>query len=278
MIAPAAALVTAAVLALGYWINRRLRGWLPDDPPGAGRKQHARPIPLAGIVLLPAALGWLSFARLWWLAAAVAIVAVTGFLDDREKEHEREFGWRKKAVLLLIAAGLATMTAIDPVAQPWQFAAALMFVFALTNATNFLDNTDGVACSLSAVSLLWLTSGSGPLAAIGYAALGFLVFNWPRPIVFLGDAGAYLLGLSVAVAVLPAAQQDAPGAAAVAVQLADFTQVVVARMALALPPWVGDRRHLTHIAMNCGLPRLAVAPFFAGLALLAAWAATRLPA
>ena len=38
---------------------------------------------------------------------------------------------------------------------------------------------------------------------------------------------------------------------------------LAARVSLGLPPWVGDRRHLTHIAQNAGVPRIAIAPLFA---------------
>ena len=48
--------------------------------------------------------------------------------------------------------------------------------------------------------------------------------------------------------------------------LVDFVQVVIARIVLAVPPWVGDRRHLTHILQNLGIARVAIAPIFAAVA------------
>ena len=54
--------------------------------------------------------------------------------------------------------------------------------------------------------------------------------------------------------------------APVAVPVLDFAQVVAARLYLGFLPWIGDRRHLTHIAMNTGLPQVWVAPVFASLA------------
>lgn len=267
MHAAAAALATVAALAVGYWLNRRVVGWLPDDPPGAARKQHGRPIPLAGVVLLPIAALWLGLAGEWWAAGAAVSAGLVGFVDDRGKEHGADLGWRVKAAVLLVAAALAAAAVEDPVADPWWFAAVAAFVFVITNATNFLDNMDGVACGLSAVSLLVLSGGEGPFAAVAFAAIGFAAFNWPRPLLFLGDAGAYLLGVAVAVAAARAARTDWHALAAVAVQLADFAQVVMARIVLGLAPWVGDRRHLTHIVHHLGVPRVAVAPLFA----LVAW-------
>lgn len=262
----AAAAVTA--LAAAAWCNRHLVGWLPDDPPRPGRKQHRGPIPLAGIVLLPVVLPWLLVAGEWWLAIAAALACAVGFVDDRGKEHGRDLDWRWKTLGLTVAALVAAIAVVDPTTEPHAFLWTVGFVFVLTNATNFLDNTDGVAASLSAVSLLCLSQGNGPLAAVGFAAIGFLPWNWPRSRLFLGDAGAYLLGIVVAVATARRAAIEPRMLLAVAVQLGDFVQVVTARLVLAMPPWVGDRRHLTHIAQNLGVPRIWIAPLFAGLALL----------
>ena len=269
---------TAAVLAwlavaLATWLNRAVVGWLPDDPPRPGRKQHRRPVPLAGITLAPLVVGWLLSAGEVWLALAATAAAAVGFLDDRGKEHGRDLDWRWKTLGLGLASGVAAGTVVDPIAAPYAFLVVAGFVFVLTNATNFLDNTDGVATTLAAVGLLALSGGSGPIGAAGWAALGFLPWNWPRSRVFLGDAGAYLLGIVLATAAARATRSDARALLAVAVPLVDFVQVVTARIVLAVPPWVGDRRHLTHVAQNLGVPRLAIAPLFGALAALTAIAA-----
>ncbi len=271
----AAAVLTLVLVAIGTWCNRRWIGWLPDDLPRAGRKQHAQPMPLAGILLLPAALPWLIDAGTWWLLGGLLLAAGVGFVDDWQKERERDFDWRWKALGLALAAAAAAVEIVSPIDAPLPWLATTLLVFVLTNATNFLDNTDGVATSLAATSLLVLSAGGGPAGAIGCAALGFLPWNWPQPRAFLGDAGAYALGLATGVFAAGAAAQQPAWLLAVAVQLTDFAQVVVARLWLGLPPWVGDRRHLTHIAQNLGLPRRAVAPTFAAIALLLALAARR---
>ena len=57
--------------------------------------------------------------------------------------------------------------------------------------------------------------------------------------------------------------EDRGGSAPVAVPVLDFGQVVAARLYLGFLPWIGDRRHLAHIAMNSGMPQVLVAPVFA---------------
>ena len=273
----AAAIVAGSVL-LGDQVNRRLVGWLPDDPPRPGRKSHARPIPLAGVLLAPGLLAWCAAFEAWLLLAAIVVAAAVGFEDDRRKEHagpldDGGLDWRVKAGCLLVAAGLVATALHDPVEAPQRWAAAFGLTFVLTNAVNFLDNTDGVAAGLAASMLLTLGFGGGATGstqalalAAGFAALGFLPFNWPNPRLFLGDGGAYALGLCVSYTELQAASAELRWLLAVAVPLIDFTQVVLMRLVIGVPPWVGDRRHLTHIAQNLGLHRTAVAPLFVALA------------
>ena len=271
MIGPAwAAAIAAATLGLGDFVNRRVRGFLPDDPPRPGRKQHARPIPLAGVLLLPAFLPWLVADGDLTTGVAVALACAIGFFDDRDKERGPGLDWRTKGLGLAVASAIAAASLAAPLQDPLPFLAMFAFVFVLTNATNFLDNTDGVASAVAAAMLLAATGGNGALAAGGFAALGFLPWNWPRPRLFLGDAGAYALGLLAAIAIGRRAIADPAAFWLAAVPLADFVQVVLVRLWLAHPPWVGDRRHLTHIAQNLGTARWLVAPLFAALAVLAA--------
>jgi UDP-N-acetylmuramyl pentapeptide phosphotransferase/UDP-N-acetylglucosamine-1-phosphate transferase len=273
MLHPSLAMPIAfAAVAAGAWCNRRVVGWLPDDLPRPGRKQHGRPVPLAGILLLPAVAPWLAAAGEWWLLAAAVLATAVGFLDDRGKERESDLDWRWKTAGLALAAGCAATAVAPPDAAPWQWLLAAGLVFAVGNATNFLDNADGVAATLSAVSLLLLGRGEPAAAAAGFAALGFLPWNWPRSRLFLGDSGAYLLGVCAGAFAARQVMAQPLQLLCVGVQLADFTQVITARLVLGLPPWVGDRRHLTHIAQNVGVPRLWVAPLFAVVALSAAFA------
>jgi UDP-N-acetylmuramyl pentapeptide phosphotransferase/UDP-N-acetylglucosamine-1-phosphate transferase len=266
-----AAAAGAAATGLGELTNRRWRGWLPDDPPGPGRKQHGRPIPLAGIVLLLVLVPWLMALGAWLLAAAVAVAGGIGYLDDRGKERRKDLDWRWKAVALLLASGLVVADHRALHSGLWEMTLALTLAFVLVNATNFLDNTDGVATALSATSLLMLTGGQGPAAPIAGAALGFLPWNWPRARVFLGDSGAYCLGIAVAWALLTRWHNGPHCLAGVAVQMFDFFQVITARLVIGVAPWIGDRRHLTHIAQNWGVRRSLVAPLFATLAAAGYW-------
>ncbi len=277
MIAAAwAALASSALLLLGDLVNRRVRGWMPDDPPRPGRKLHARPIPLAGVLLAPAIAPWLVAERDVPALVALTVATAVGFLDDHGKERGHDLDWRWKALGLAVAAAAAATAIVSPARDPVPWCVLFLFAFVLTNATNFLDNTDGVATGLGAAMLLSANGGvhgTSGIAAAGFAAVGFLPWNWPRPRLFLGDAGAYALGVLAAIAIGRLVVVDVRALWLAALPLVDFTQVVAARLWLGLPPWVGDRRHLTHVVQNLGLQRWLCAPLFTaaavGLALLA---------
>lgn len=73
------------------------------------------------------------------------------------------------------------------------------------NLFNFMDGIDGLAASqalLYCLGVLLLTGAmltwtESLLWMIGGSCLGFLLFNWPPARMFMGDAGALLLGLSL---------------------------------------------------------------------------------
>ena len=271
-----AAPLTALALLAALFVHRKLRGFLPEDAPRGQRRNHSRPTPMAGCLLGAGVALYLAAGGLPWLACAVAIAWLVGLADDFGKDREREVGWGGKAVGLLIATACATAH-IDASLElsGTDLSLLFLFLFAVTNAFNFLDNTDGVAASLGLLAMLLVTTGQGILAVVGFVYLGFLPLNWPRPLIFLGDAGALPLGLCAGTGAATALPDWAATLAPVAIPLLDFIQVLGARVAFGMPPWIGDRRHLTHIAMNLGVPRVLVAPLFAGLVVSSWWAITR---
>jgi UDP-N-acetylmuramyl pentapeptide phosphotransferase/UDP-N-acetylglucosamine-1-phosphate transferase len=79
----------------------------------------------------------------------------------------------------------------------------LLVVAGFTHSVNIVDGFHGLACGLVVITLASLacmawTAGDAlilKMCAISIAAtLGFFVLNWPRGAIFLGDAGAYLIG------------------------------------------------------------------------------------
>ncbi len=82
----------------------------------------------------------------------------------------------------------------------------LLVVAGFTHSMNIVDGFHGLACGLAIIALsglafmawkvgdtLLLSMCLTSLAAV----IGFFVFNWPKGSIFLGDAGAYLIGFWV---------------------------------------------------------------------------------
>ena len=121
-----------------------------------------------------------------------------------------------------------------------------MWVVAVTNAFNFIDNMDGIAAGVATASALGIAAIAGyngdylvtslALATAG-AALGFLRYNIPPAKIFLGDAGRCSLGFMVAALILKLDLPVGPSAPRVlstvllaGVPLFDLSVVVIARL------------------------------------------------
>jgi UDP-GlcNAc:undecaprenyl-phosphate/decaprenyl-phosphate GlcNAc-1-phosphate transferase len=200
--------------------HRRLS--LDDTVPGL-QKVHRTPVPriggfgiLAGVVAGAFALeaperDWLL---LFLLAAFPAFAG--GFLEDLTRKvspySRLLFGFGAAAVAYFLVD--ARITDLD---LPWDdhffryeilaFGFTLFAVGGYAHATNIVDGMNGLMglvsiAVLGAIALVaWETGDERILCAalvLMGAALGFLVWNWPRGVLFAGDGGAYFLGLSIA--------------------------------------------------------------------------------
>jgi UDP-GlcNAc:undecaprenyl-phosphate GlcNAc-1-phosphate transferase len=151
----------------------------------------------------------------------------------------------------------------------------MVVVIILTNATNLVDNTDGLAASLSAETALGiaLTAAVAGMKgneaalslALAGACLGFLVHNLPPARVFMGDAGSLMIGFAISGAALllvhdamihPSARATAAALAlpvTCLVQLGDVAMVSVTRIRRGVSPFVGGTDHTSHRLVRAGL-------------------------
>ena len=207
-----------------------------------------------------------------FVIGGIALCCLTGVFDDISKSRGSEMAWYTKGALLSVATGLVMYpVALSQHLDPVDLLVLFLWLFAVTNAVNFMDNTDGVAIGLAVLAFSFATGGVGTMATVGFAFLGFLPMNWPRSYLFLGDSGSLPLGMCLAWSCLSLGiEQGQPPFSQVtimplAIFAVDFVQVILARLLMGIPPWRGDRRHITHISLNIGLPRVLVAPVFVGL-------------
>jgi UDP-GlcNAc:undecaprenyl-phosphate GlcNAc-1-phosphate transferase len=165
-----------------------------------------------------------------------------------------------------VAAGVAAVAVLpSPAREPLGAIATVLAVVGLVNACNLLDGLDGLAGGVALVAAVAFAvvdhDTRVPALALAGALAGFLVHNRPPARIYLGDAGAYLLGCALAVlGVLVVADADSWSAWAavpllVAVPVADTAVAIVRRVRSRRPLSSGDRGHLYDQLADRGLGR-----------------------
>lgn len=321
LIAPAfiiSLVLTAALIRLGHRMGTLDSGGVPGQI-----KAERRPVPntggvaiYAGVVIpLVAALLALTLAgdgtwvphaltphipgaRSQSPGAIVLLVCLTllhimGLIDDR-----RPLGPFGKLLIMLapaVAIPLLTdtrlLTFLDAhVAGPWlSIGLTALWLVAVTNAMNFIDNMDGLAAGVAAIAgscflAAALVNGQwfvgAVLALLIGACLGFLLFNHParRPArIFMGDGGSLVVGFLLAFLAIRITYIDPTAATSdgssfsrsfgnawyaalmpvvvLAVPLYDFASVTLLRLSQGKSPFVGDMQHLSHRLVARGLSK-----------------------
>lgn len=184
--------------------------------------------PLMGGIAIVAAAGLatligfrhLSTLHLHILAAGLLMFAVGVYDDRRTLTAKTKLLWQAGAALWLVAAGVRFGIGGDA----WLWVDRLItfcWLIGITNAVNLLDNMDGLAAGVSAITATSLAIihaidgnlGTAVMAvALVGAALGFLRYNFQPAQLFMGDCGSLFLGLTLAsLALLDGGENPARG-------------------------------------------------------------------
>ena len=167
----------------------------------------------------------LSTFHLSGFAASALGIAVVGFLDDLKllRTFKIKLGAQLAASFVLLAFGIVftkvSLPFIGAFDLGWLgYPLTVFWVVALTNMFNFMDGLNGlaggtavtVAAFLCAVTFL---EGSFFVYIFSYimaaGAAGFLVFNFSRARLFMGDVGSQFIGFTFASLAVIAAEIDA---------------------------------------------------------------------
>jgi UDP-GlcNAc:undecaprenyl-phosphate GlcNAc-1-phosphate transferase len=201
------------------------------------------------------------------LLAGNLAFALIGFLDDLfEFRPATKVLFQIVASLVPIAFGLK-IPGINPIASQ---VVSMGWILIVVNAVNLLDNMDGLAAGVSAVSALFLLlhglqSGSAPLvlaaAALVGSCLAFLRYNFPPSKIFMGDTGSHFLGYTLAaLTLLDAAQPRTTILTALVapvlvllVPIFDTALVAVNRFSSGRSITAGAADHSSHRLVSLGL-------------------------
>jgi UDP-GlcNAc:undecaprenyl-phosphate GlcNAc-1-phosphate transferase len=140
----------------------------------------------------------------------------------------------------------------------------LLVCSAMSNAVNLIDGVNGLAAGSSAVSFfgfMLISYQAGQLelmivlAMIIAAILGFLMVNYPKGLIFLGDAGSYVLGHLIAwfgIVLMVRVAHISPWAILLCAfwPTADTLLAIFRRVWAKVPMMSADRAHFHHITMD----------------------------
>ena len=263
-----ASLLTAGLIVLMR--RSRLAGMSLDHP--NHRSLHHQPTPrIGGIAMLLA----VSACLLVWPHTGVppamlllaGLLAVVSLLDDRsDLPILLRLATHIAAATLMVLVWVGTTT----IAQggggriaAWLLTAhgAVLLIIALcwmANLFNFMDGANGLAGGMAAIGFgtFAIAAALSPIphigitlvsAAIAGAACGFLLFNFPKARVFMGDAGSIPIGfLAAAIAVQGNLSRAWPwwfGLMIFSPFIVDATATIARRIAKGDKFWRAHREH-----------------------------------
>lgn len=218
-------ILSCSICAAIVFLNKtgRLR-LIREEDIGAVQASHSRPTPRLGGVgivlsftlcmLLSATAESYSFLT---ILAAGSVLAVVSLLEDVGKPMSP----RTRLLAAAASAGIAILLTgyvidrTDEVVSTavlqflWPLAALLtvFIVSGLSNAFNLIDGMNGLCGAATIVSAgamatiarsVGLDGHAQTLTVLIMSVLGFMVFNFPRGHLFLGDMGAYMIGFILA--------------------------------------------------------------------------------
>jgi UDP-GlcNAc:undecaprenyl-phosphate GlcNAc-1-phosphate transferase len=235
-----------------------------DHPGDHKTHPHATPylggLAVAGGLVLIGALAAGANGELLVVLIGAFILGIVGMMDDVHTVSPWiRLGYEASAGIALwlagIQAGVFHVAVLD-------LALTVLWVIAVTNAYNFIDNMDGIATGVAAaaaIGIAAIASHNGDFLvtslslAVAGAAVGFLRYNIPPARIFLGDAGSMFLGFFIAALILKVDLPVGPWPPRVlstvllaGVPLFDMTVVVVARLRDGRPLWRGSTDHTSH--------------------------------
>jgi UDP-GlcNAc:undecaprenyl-phosphate/decaprenyl-phosphate GlcNAc-1-phosphate transferase len=225
------------------------------------------------------------------LLAGAVLIALVGALDDVfDLPPVVKLLGQVTAAIIAVEAGAVVTDVTVPFVGALQFPNAggtltVIWLVALMNMINFSDGVDGLAAGLSVIDGVAFSiiafdlnvAAAAVLAALtAGAALGFLIHNFHPASIFMGDAGANLLGyLLGVVAVAGSLKTNAVVALLVpfvilAVPVLDTAFVVTKRLKYGRKPWSADANHFHHRMARIGFSqRKTVAYLYVWSSLLA---------
>ena len=276
------------------------------DVPKDNRRMHTIPIPRMGglAIFIGFLLSVLVFSKgidreLQSILLGAIVLVVLGVLDDKYT-----LGAKLKLFVQLLAAAIVVFYGdlrIDRLTNPfgaslysyWDFGLlsypiTIIWIVTITNAVNFIDGLDGLACGVSCISsvnllviALLVSDAQVPIimAALTGACLGFVPYNFNPAKIFMGDTGSTFLGFTLATVSIQGLFKAYTVISFIVpflllgLPIFDICFTVIRRIASGKSPMEADRGHFHHRLIDMGFSQkqsVAIAYLLTGLLGLAA--------
>ncbi|MDP4177281.1 MAG: MraY family glycosyltransferase [Bacillota bacterium] len=254
------------------------------DVPKDNRRVHNKPTPYLGGLAI-----YVSFFITFFIQAkslqksdfgiilGATIIVIGGVIDDFiDIKPWIKLIFQLSAAIILILCGVNISIVTNPFDSinifyniGWiSYPLTILWVVGITNALNLIDGLDGLAAGVAFIScitifVIALLNGRFEaailLAILSGAILGFLPFNFNPASIFMGDAGAQLLGFLLAAISMQGAIKSATAFAmgvpvlAIGLPIYDTIFAIIRRKINGKPISQGDKGHLHHRLLEMGL-------------------------
>jgi UDP-GlcNAc:undecaprenyl-phosphate/decaprenyl-phosphate GlcNAc-1-phosphate transferase len=315
------ALVTFGLSVLIWRLSTKFRLY----PAIRARDVHTTPTPrLGGVAMfigilvafaVASQISWFHLVfvnpgQIYAILGAALIIVLIGVADDIW-----DLDWVTKLTGQTIAAGLLAWQGVQLLSLPiggitvgsayGSLVLTVLAVVLVMNAINFIDGLDGLVAGVAIIAngvffiysyILARVIGEAEYfnlaslitAILIGACVGFLPLNWHPAKLFMGDAGALLVGLLMATSAISVTSNIDPFSlqsgkllapafipillplTILVVPLIDFALAVVRRLRAGKSPFSADRKHLHHRLLDMGHSHFhAVLIFYAWSAVIA---------
>lgn len=260
------------------------------DVPGR-RKIHKKVTPsMGGIAIfcgfLMSSLIWIDF-NLWgdikFILVALFVIFFIGVRDDLVPLRAilKLIGQIMVASMLIFLFDLRLdslygIFGITHLPDSISYIFTIFTIIIITNSFNLIDGLDGLAATIAIIALFCFGTwfylvDDTTFAILSFTMLGavlaFLIFNWEPSEVFMGDTGALVIGMLLAILAIHFinVNYDLPygtpykflasiGTAAcfIIIPLVDTSRIIILRLLKGKSPFKPDKSHIHHAIMRLG--------------------------
>ena len=268
------------------------------DIPKDARRMHKVPIPRAGGLAIFA--GFLVSSLLFLpmtgqfraILLGALLLVVLGIIDDVVAlDAKIKFVGQIVAALIPALSGVVISGFVNPFSESNYFSlgifsipVTILWIVGITNAVNFIDGLDGLACGVSAIATITMfiiailfqeAQIALMMAALAGACLGFLPYNMNPAKIFMGDTGSMFLGYILAVTSIQglfkfyAVISFAVPFILLGLPIFDTGFAIIRRILKGQSPLQADRGHVHHRLIDLGFDqKQSVAILYAFSALM----------